>query len=203
MVWSCYRIAYWFRRCSALRHPWSSFLRLSICSSISTLSLLRFKSTLTPLLCACPSSQSGKTPLVQNLIAAGLLAQDIFAFYLTRNSAVGSTITLGGLNPSQYIGDITYTPVISQTYVSIIGQLLVLVYPNWIAGKESTDTWFASWLWIAQWEINATSINVNGVSSTSAVNVAVDTGTTFIYVPKAMAAKIVSYTSPAVSLHSR
>lgn len=62
-------------------------------------------------------SQSGKMPLVQSLIAAGLLARDMFGFYFSRNNAIGSTVTLGGIDTDQFTGPITYTPVTSQTYV--------------------------------------------------------------------------------------
>jgi hypothetical protein len=97
---------------------------------------------------------------VENLIAAGLLAANKFSFFLTRSSLPGSILTLGGINPDHYTGNISYTPVTQRTY----------------------------------WEIEITGVNVESVPATGAISAAVDTGSTFIFVPKAMAEKIVRST---------
>lgn len=48
---------------------------------------------------------------------AGAVAENLFGFYLTRNSATGSEITLGGTDPTKYTSPIVYTPVTQPGYV--------------------------------------------------------------------------------------
>lgn len=77
----------------------------------------------------------GKMPFVQTLIAAGVLSRDLFAFYLTRSSLPGSTVTLGGLDASHYTTPITYTPVTSQTYVRCdLSLAFILWLTSWVDG---------------------------------------------------------------------
>lgn len=54
---------------------------------------------------------------VESVVASKALTSNLFAFYLTRQQASGSLLSIGATNPAHYSGQITYTPVISQTYV--------------------------------------------------------------------------------------
>ncbi|XP_018617085.1 pepsin A-like [Scleropages formosus] len=64
-------------------------------------------------------SSSGATPVFDNMIAEGLLSQDLFSVYLTSNSQSGSMLTLGGIDSSYYTGQIAWIPLSSETYWQI------------------------------------------------------------------------------------
>lgn len=98
-------------------------------------------------------AQTGQPPFVANLVAAGLLEQNLFSFYLARNMTVGSTLSIGAVDPDHYTGDIVYTPVTSQTY----------------------------------WQVQSNSPVVNGVAVSTPYGAAIDTGTTLLYLPLAVA----------------
>ncbi|KAK6470492.1 pepsin A-like [Huso huso] len=69
---------------------------------------------------AYPSiSSSGATPVFDNIMNQGLVSQDLFSFYLSRDSQAGSVVTFGGIDPSYYTGNINWIPVTSQTYWEI------------------------------------------------------------------------------------
>ncbi|XP_058860695.1 pepsin A-like [Acipenser ruthenus] len=69
---------------------------------------------------AYPSiSSSGATPVFDNMMNQGLVSQDLFSFYLSRDSQAGSVVTFGGIDPSYYTGNINWIPVTSQTYWEI------------------------------------------------------------------------------------
>ncbi|KAK1145817.1 pepsin A-like [Acipenser oxyrinchus oxyrinchus] len=69
---------------------------------------------------AYPSiSSSGATPVFDNMMNQGLVSQDLFSFYLSRDSQAGSVVTFGGIDPSYYTGQINWVPVTSQTYWEI------------------------------------------------------------------------------------
>lgn len=59
-----------------------------------------------------------KLPTLMDLIAEQkLLENSEFSFYLTKQAgAAGSSLTLGGVDPSVYTGDFNYHPLISETY---------------------------------------------------------------------------------------
>jgi len=60
------------------------------------------------------------TPVWYNLLKQNLVPEPIFAFWLNRdpNAAPGhgGELVLGGVNTNHYSGDITYVPLISETY---------------------------------------------------------------------------------------
>ncbi|KZO97330.1 aspartic protease [Calocera viscosa TUFC12733] len=60
-------------------------------------------------------AQTSAPPLIQQLYTAGALDEPLFAFFLSRQ-AQGAVLTIGGTDASHYTGDITYTPVTTQTY---------------------------------------------------------------------------------------
>ncbi|MGH0160380.1 UNVERIFIED_CONTAM: hypothetical protein FKN15_039304 [Acipenser sinensis] len=69
---------------------------------------------------AYPSiSSSGATPVFDNMMNQGLVSQDLFSFYLSRDGQAGSVVTFGGIDPSYYTGQINWVPVTSQTYWEI------------------------------------------------------------------------------------
>ncbi|XP_041083519.1 pepsin A-like [Polyodon spathula] len=69
---------------------------------------------------AYPSiSSSGATPVFDNMMNQGLVSQDLFSFYLSRDGQTGSVVTFGGIDPSYYTGQIYWVPVTSQTYWEI------------------------------------------------------------------------------------
>ncbi|XP_041083520.1 pepsin A-like [Polyodon spathula] len=61
-------------------------------------------------------SATGATPVFDNMMAEGLVSQDLFSFYLSRDDQEGSLVTFGGIDPSYYTGQIYWVPVTSQTY---------------------------------------------------------------------------------------
>jgi phytepsin len=60
------------------------------------------------------------TPVWYNMLAQGLLAQPVFAFYLNRDMNAqpgkGGELVLGGIDPDHYTGSFTFAPLISETY---------------------------------------------------------------------------------------
>ncbi|XP_006628508.1 pepsin A-like [Lepisosteus oculatus] len=69
---------------------------------------------------AFPSiAASGATPVFDNMMSEGLVSQDIFSFYLSRNGQTGSILTLGGVDQSYYNGQINWIPLSSESYWQI------------------------------------------------------------------------------------
>ncbi|KAL0984069.1 hypothetical protein UPYG_G00136670 [Umbra pygmaea] len=62
---------------------------------------------------------SQATPVFDNMMDQHLVSQDIFSVYLTSNSAAGSVITFGGVNPNHYYGPINWIPLSDETYWQI------------------------------------------------------------------------------------
>uniref|UniRef100_A0A8C4RKE7 pepsin A n=1 Tax=Erpetoichthys calabaricus TaxID=27687 RepID=A0A8C4RKE7_ERPCA len=85
---------------------------------------------------AYPSiSASGATPVFDNMMSEGLVSQDLFSFYLSRNGQEGSVVTFGGVDPAYYTGSIHWIPLSSETYwqitvqnVKVKGQVVACVY---------------------------------------------------------------------------
>ncbi|XP_041753316.2 pepsin A-like [Coregonus clupeaformis] len=62
---------------------------------------------------------SQATPVFDNMMTQHLVNQDMFSVYLSRNSAVGSVVTFGGVDPNHYEGQIAWIPLSSQMYWQI------------------------------------------------------------------------------------
>ncbi|XP_053103444.1 embryonic pepsinogen-like [Hemicordylus capensis] len=68
---------------------------------------------------AYPSIASGgATPVFDNLMNLGLVQQDLFSVYLSREKT-GSVLTLGAIDDSHYTGSINWIPVTKQGYWQI------------------------------------------------------------------------------------
>jgi len=53
-----------------------------------------------------------KVPMpMDQMVAQKLIDHNVFSFYLSSNETTGSTLVLGGTDPSYYTGDFTYVPV--------------------------------------------------------------------------------------------
>jgi len=55
----------------------------------------------------------------QNLVEAGQLDDNVFAFYLGNSRMDKGELTLGGVNPAYFTGDITWVPLLTATYWQI------------------------------------------------------------------------------------
>ncbi|MGH0160377.1 UNVERIFIED_CONTAM: hypothetical protein FKN15_039301 [Acipenser sinensis] len=64
-------------------------------------------------------SSSGATPVFDNMMNQGLVSQDLFSIYLSRNGAAGSVVLFGGIDESYYTGQINWVPVTYQGYWQI------------------------------------------------------------------------------------
>ncbi|XP_005989295.1 pepsin A-like [Latimeria chalumnae] len=69
---------------------------------------------------AYPSiSASRATPVFDNMMQEGLVSQDLFSFYLSKNGQAGSVVTFGGYDSSYYNGQIYWIPLSQETYWQI------------------------------------------------------------------------------------
>ncbi|XP_029477246.1 pepsin A-like isoform X1 [Oncorhynchus nerka] len=62
---------------------------------------------------------SGATPIFDSMMTQGLLSQSLFSVYLSRNSAEGSMLSFGVIEPSYYTGQITWIPLSVMTFWQI------------------------------------------------------------------------------------
>nr|XP_046220766.1 pepsin A-like isoform X2 [Oncorhynchus gorbuscha] len=62
---------------------------------------------------------SGATPIFDSMMTQGLLSQSLFSVYLSRNSAEGSVLSFGVIEPSYYTGQITWIPLSVMTFWQI------------------------------------------------------------------------------------
>ncbi|KAK6308552.1 hypothetical protein J4Q44_G00218230 [Coregonus suidteri] len=62
---------------------------------------------------------SGATPVFDNMMTQGLVSQNLFSVYLSRNSAEGSVVSFGDIESNYYTGQITWIPLSSETYWQI------------------------------------------------------------------------------------
>ncbi|XP_029580007.1 pepsin A-like isoform X1 [Salmo trutta] len=62
---------------------------------------------------------SGVTPVFDSMMTQGLVSQSLFSVYLSRNSAEGSMVSFGVIEPSYYTGQITWIPLSFVTYWQI------------------------------------------------------------------------------------
>ncbi|XP_036390082.1 pepsin A-like [Megalops cyprinoides] len=69
---------------------------------------------------AFPSlSSGGATPVFDNMMKQGLVSQDLFSVYLSREGSTGSMVTFGGIDQSLFTGSINWVPLTSETYWQI------------------------------------------------------------------------------------
>jgi len=69
---------------------------------------------------AFPVLSVNKVPTAfSNLYTQGLIDENVFAFYLGNSRSDRGELTLGGLNPDHYTGDITWVPLLAATYWEI------------------------------------------------------------------------------------
>jgi len=63
-------------------------------------------------------SVNGMRPVFQTLFAEGSVKQNLFSFYLNRDTSgsIGGVLDLGGIDADHYTGDIKYHDVVSATY---------------------------------------------------------------------------------------
>jgi len=61
-------------------------------------------------------SVNGMTPFFQAALAAGLIKEPKFAFYLEKSGSSGGELSLGGTDSTKYTGDFTYTPITNKGY---------------------------------------------------------------------------------------
>ncbi|KAJ8265844.1 hypothetical protein COCON_G00149430 [Conger conger] len=64
-------------------------------------------------------SASHSTPVFDNMMRQGLVSQDLFSIYLTRNGAQGSVVTFGGYDTSYFTGQINWVPITVEGYWQI------------------------------------------------------------------------------------
>merc|ERR1712050_53893 len=55
-------------------------------------------------------------PFFQAALAAGVIKEAKFAFYLEKSGSTGGELSLGGVDSSKYTGDFTYTPITIKGY---------------------------------------------------------------------------------------
>jgi len=66
------------------------------------------------------SSEQVPTPF-ETMVSQGVVDTPVFSFYLNtaKDGTAGGELTLGGVNPDHYTGDITYVPVTQQQYWNV------------------------------------------------------------------------------------
>jgi len=52
----------------------------------------------------------------ENLVSQGLVANNVFGFYLSATDGSQGELTLGGIDSNHYTGQLTYVPLINETY---------------------------------------------------------------------------------------
>jgi len=55
-------------------------------------------------------------PFFQAALAAGVIKEAKFAFYLEKSGSTGGELSLGGVDSTKYTGDFTYTPITIKGY---------------------------------------------------------------------------------------
>eukprot|EP00736_Rhodelphis_marinus_P014258 Rmarinus@m.21898 len=69
-------------------------------------------------------SVQGQVPVFNTLMDAGLVEENLFAFWLGRHhlTEMGGAITLGGVDNSFFTGDVHWTPLSAHTYWEVTGE---------------------------------------------------------------------------------
>ncbi|MBN3292486.1 PEPA protein, partial [Polypterus senegalus] len=131
---------------------------------------------------AYPSiSASSATPVFDNMMSEGLVVQDLFSFYLSRNSQAGSVVTFGGFDPAYYTGSIQWIPLSSETYwqitvqnVMVNGQVvacasgceaIVDTGTSMLVGDSSNINNILSWVGISKDQNGQYTVNCNNIGS--------------------------------------
>ncbi|KAG9000327.1 hypothetical protein FRB94_011957 [Tulasnella sp. JGI-2019a] len=119
------------------------------------------------------NAETGATPWFINAATKGLLASNVFSFYLARNGASGSELCFGCTDSAKFTGAITY-------------------YPLSTAATSGTQYY---------WNIVSAGFTYNSGTSSGAFSAVIDSGTTLVYIPtayaKALYAKIPGAASAA------
>ncbi|NWZ30947.1 PEPA protein, partial [Asarcornis scutulata] len=69
---------------------------------------------------AFPSiSSSGATPVFDNMMSQGLVAEDLFSVYLSKDDKSGSFVLFGGIDPAYTTNGISWIPLSAETYWQI------------------------------------------------------------------------------------
>ncbi|KAG2468210.1 PEPA protein, partial [Polypterus senegalus] len=131
---------------------------------------------------AYPSiSASDATPVFDNMMSEGLVSQDLFSFYLSRNGQEGSVVTFGGVDPAYYTGSIHWIPLSSETYwqitvqnVKVKGQVVACVYgceaivdtgTSLLVGDSNNINNILAWVGIYKDQNGQYSVNCNNIGS--------------------------------------
>ena len=70
-----------------------------------------------------PVLADGESGLFDKIIELNLLSENVFAFYMNRNSgSVGSSLTFGGINTDLFVGEINWHPVSERVFWSVEAQ---------------------------------------------------------------------------------
>ncbi|KAG9013107.1 hypothetical protein FRB90_006246 [Tulasnella sp. 427] len=109
-----------------------------------------------------PNAVSRATPFFNNLAANGSLASNVFSFYLSRDELEGSELCLGCIDSTKFNGTIEWYPL----------------QPNVTNG---TSYW---------WNIASDGISVDDSEPSGHFEAVIDSGTSLIYVPPTVAAKL-------------
>lgn len=109
------------------------------------------------------NAESNATPFFINLAQSGSLASNVFSFYMSRGGAGGSELCIGCVNSAKYTGAIDYYPL----------------DPDATDGTQR------------YWNIPSSGLSYDGTpASSSGFSAVIDSGTSLIYVPTAVAAKL-------------
>ncbi|KAG9013427.1 hypothetical protein FRB90_006073 [Tulasnella sp. 427] len=109
-----------------------------------------------------PNAVSRATPFFNNLAANGSLASNVFSFYLSRDELEGSELCLGCIDSTKFNGTIDWYPL----------------QPNVTNG---TSYW---------WNIASDGISIDDSEPSGHFEAVIDSGTSLIYVPPTVAAKL-------------
>lgn len=117
-------------------------------------------------------SNEFKSPL-QNMVEQGIISKPVFSFYLNHNpnSPYSGQLTLGGINPEHYQGDITYVPLIKDDIWAIRIDRIELRRQHSSKGLRASD------------DANASTSNKPNIVAQACKNgcqAIIDTGSSFI-----------------------
>jgi hypothetical protein len=79
-------------------------------------------------------SVDGITPVFTELVNNKDLAQGVFAFYLPNDATKAGELTIGGIDPAHYKGELSYVPLSAETYWQVTADSMT------VGGKSITTT---------------------------------------------------------------